>query len=173
MDVLNHLPMKKLLILCLVTVGALSAHFSQAQLNVSVNLAAQPGWGPSGYNHVDYYYLPDMNAYYYVPKKQFVYLNGSNWTFVNNPPAQYKNIDLYKTYKVVINQPKPYLQHSVYEVKYKKYKGYSGKQKSIKDNPGNHYGQYKNKKSTDKKEVAVTKKAEPKNNGNGNGKDKH
>ena len=29
----------------------------------------------------DYYYLPDIDAYYYVPQRQFVYLQGRHWVF--------------------------------------------------------------------------------------------
>ncbi|MES2647317.1 MAG: hypothetical protein V4717_10600 [Bacteroidota bacterium] len=165
--------MKKLLLVCLISLGCCFSNTSIAQLNVSVNLAAQPPWGPSGYNHVDYYYLPDMNAYYYVPKKQFIYLEGNNWTFVNSRPAQYKNVDLFKTYKVVINEPKPYLRHNVYEVKYKKYRGSNGKQQLLKDNPGNHYGHYKNKKAINKKKVVVVQNNPAKKPGKGSRKEKN
>lgn len=137
--------MKKHIILSLLLTGFLFGN-ANAQLNVNVNIGVQPSWGPSGYKYVDYYYLPDMDAYYYVPKKQFIYFNGSNWLFVPRPPVPYRNVDLYRTYKVVINEPRPWLRHNVYQVKYKQYKGYYGKQKIIKDNPPGHaYGHYKDK----------------------------
>jgi hypothetical protein len=40
----------------------------------------------------------------------------------------------------VVNEPKPYLQHATYKVKYAKYKGSKGKQKTIKYNNGNAGG---------------------------------
>jgi hypothetical protein len=46
-----------------------------AQVRVNINIGSQPVWGPVGYDHVDYYYLPDIETYYYVPTRQFVYFN--------------------------------------------------------------------------------------------------
>jgi hypothetical protein len=127
---------------------------SNAQVNVSVNIGAQPLWGPAGYDVVEYYYLPDLQTYYYVPSRQFVYLNGSNWVFARSLPARYRGYDLYSGYKVVINEPKPYLHFNTHKVKYANYKGAKGKQVVIRDSkdpkyfvvkghPGNAKGQYK------------------------------
>ena len=51
------------------------ANQSSAQVRINVNIGAQPLWGPIGYQHVDYYYLPDIESYYYVPTRQFIYLS--------------------------------------------------------------------------------------------------
>jgi hypothetical protein len=99
---------------------------AQVRLNVNVNIGSQPQWGPAGYNYVDYYYLPDIETYYYVPTRQFIYLSGGNWVYAYNLPPAYRSYNLYNGYKVVINQPKPYLHHSNYKVKYAKYKGNRG-----------------------------------------------
>ena len=65
---------------------------SQAQISFSVNIGEQPSWGPTGYDHVEYYYIPDIQAYYYVPSHQFVYLNRGHWTFSHElPPQQSKH----------------------------------------------------------------------------------
>src|SRR5215216_3091458 len=96
---------------------------AKAQVNVNVNIGAQPLWGPAGYDVVEYYYLPDLQMYYYVPSHQFVYLNGGNWLFANSLPARYRSYNLYSGYKVVINEPKPYLQFATHKVKYGNYKG--------------------------------------------------
>ena len=108
------------------------ANQSSAQVRINVNIGAQPLWGPIGYQHVDYYYLPDIESYYYVPTRQFIYLSNDRWIFGANLPARYGNYDLYRGYKVVMNQPEPYLQFSNHIVQYKKYKGYSGKQSIIR-----------------------------------------
>jgi hypothetical protein len=137
---------------CLMT--GLSVSPSNAQVNVSINIGAQPLWGPVGYDVVEYYYLPDLQMYYYVPSHQFIYLNGSNWVFVNSLPARYHGYNLYSGYKVVINEPRPYLHFDAHKVKYAKYKGAKGKQVIIRDSrdpkyfvvkghPGNAKGQYK------------------------------
>jgi hypothetical protein len=131
-----------------------SMNVSRAQVNVNVNIGAQPLWGPTGYDVVEYYYLPDLQTYYYVPSHQFIYLNGSNWVFARSLPARYRGYDLYSGYKVVINEPKPYLHFGAHKVKYAGYKGAKGKQVIIRDSkepkyfvvkghPGNAKGHYK------------------------------
>ena len=42
-----------------------------------------------GYDHVEYYYIPDIQAYYYVPDHQFIYLNRGHWTFSRELPPRY------------------------------------------------------------------------------------
>jgi hypothetical protein len=122
---------------------------ANAQVQVSINIGAQPSWGPAGYNYAEYYYMPDIESYYYVPSKQYIYLNGPKWVYSTALPPRYSGYDIYRGYKVVINEPKPFLRHDVYKTKYMKYKGAYGKQVIIKNNPGKGHG-----------------------NGNGNGKAK-
>lgn len=96
----------------------------KAQVNVSVNIGKQPVWGPTGYDHVDYYYLPDADVYYYVPDRVYIYRNGTTWRRTTVLPARYKTIDLYSTHKVVINNvQKPYLNHARYQKEYVTFKG--------------------------------------------------
>ena len=35
-----------------------------AQISVSLNIGTPPSWGPVGYEEADYYYLPDVEAYF-------------------------------------------------------------------------------------------------------------
>ncbi len=130
--------MKKVLLAMLFVSSFFFADKANAQINVNIGL--QPAWGPTGYQYVDYYYLPDIETYYYVPSKQFIYLNNGKWIYSAGLPSQYRTYNLYNGYKVVVNEPKPYLQHAAYKVKYAKYKGSNGKQKSIKYNNGNAGG---------------------------------
>jgi len=102
----------------MLVVGSLAAIPAKAQVNVSINIGSQPQWGPSGYNHVDYYYLPDVQSYYYVPTRKFIYLNGNNWVHSTYLPGRYRNYDLYRGRKVVINSPRPYLRHNSYRTRY-------------------------------------------------------
>ncbi|BAV08198.1 hypothetical protein SAMN05421788_1122 [Filimonas lacunae] len=114
--------MKKLMTLLIAaTVFTVTAN---AQVSVSINIGTQPVWGPTGYDHVDYYYLPDADVYYYVPEKVYIYQNGNTWRRSSSLPARYKNIDLYQAHKVVINNvDKPYLNHAQYQKQYASFKG--------------------------------------------------
>ena len=139
--------MKKIfLVLAVILFTFVQSTTAQVRLNVNINIGSQPAWGPAGYDYVDYYYLPDMDVYYYVPSRQFIYFSGGRWVFVSSLPARYRSYNLYNSYKVVINEPKPYLHHTVYQSRYAKYKGWSGKQSN---NQGN--GKYKAYKESGKK----------------------
>ncbi len=123
--------MKKYLLMAVLVLAALLPQRSEAQININVNLGSQPLWGPVGYERAEYYYLPDIETYYHVPSRQFIYLNDNNWLFSSNPPSRYSNYNLYNGYKVVLNTPKPYLNFSNHKVRYAKFKGAKG-QSSIR-----------------------------------------
>lgn len=126
--------MKKLVLFAAVLmVSSLSLNSANAQVNLNINIGQQPAWGPTGYNHVEYYYFPDIDAYYYVPSGRYIYSNAGRWVWVNSLPAQFGNFDLYSAYKVVVNEPKPYLRNNVYVARYRKFKNYNGRQAIIRD----------------------------------------
>ncbi|MDG2432398.1 hypothetical protein [Flavobacterium sp.] len=89
----------------LITAGLLllASHASNAQVSVSLNIGTAPAWGPAGYSNVDYYYLPDVEAYYDIRASQFIYFGGGSWVRSRYLPRQYRNYDLYSGYKVVLN----------------------------------------------------------------------
>ncbi len=120
--------MKKFLITSLLS---LTCYAVSAQLNVNINIGLQPLWGPTGYDHVEYYYLPDVDAYYHISNRQFIYLSNGEWVFSVNLPSRYKSYDLYSGYKVVINTPDPYRYYKTHKVKYAKYKSQKNKQTII------------------------------------------
>lgn len=133
--------MKKIIVIVLVAVSLLSAASNKAQvkINLGANIGSQPVWGPVGYDHVDYYYLPDIESYYSVSKHQYVYQNGGNWVFSPNLPKQYSNYDVRKGYKVVLNEPQPYLHFNNDREKYSKYKGNRNHQEEIEESNDPRY----------------------------------
>ena len=135
--------MRKLtLLICIASLASFNSH---AQVNVSINIGSQPNWGPTGYDRVNYYYLPDIETYYYVPRHQFIYLDGGRWVFTASLPARYRSYDLYRGYKVVINDPRPYMRHDVYRAKYVTYRENYDRQPLLRDHRGrgHAYGHYK------------------------------
>jgi hypothetical protein len=170
--------MKKIIVsLILALCGVIPMSLS-AQVNI--NIGSQPLWGPTGYDHVDYYYLPDMESYYYVPTREFIHSNNGKWVFSTAKPAGYSSYNLYNGYKVVINSPKPYLQFSEQKVKYAKYKSNRSQMVISRSNDPKYYvvkGHPKNagKKGTVKTTSFKSKvhvNAKGNGNGNGNGKSK-
>jgi hypothetical protein len=116
--------MKQLIIVTTILLTSTFLNRVSAQISISINIHDQPSWGPVGYDHVDYYYIPDIRCYYFVPGHQFVYLRGDRWTFSYNLPPAYPNFDLYHCHKVVLDDPRPYLHDDVYRAKYAEFRGH-------------------------------------------------
>ena len=155
----------------------------QSQVSVNVNIGTPPLWGPVGFTNVQYYFLPDVQAYYDIRATQFIYSNNGKWYRSRYLPGPYRNYDLYGGYKVVLNDyhgTRPYVYYNNHKVKY--HKGYKGNpQKTIGKNPkyhsnnGNHYGNgnkdYDNgNKGNNNNEKGNSVKS---NNVKGNGNGKH
>jgi hypothetical protein len=124
----------KILIGLLFFTGSLS----QAQVSVNVNIGSPPAWGPVGYTGARYYYLPDIETYYDLGTRQYVYVQGGKWVRAGVLPVAYRNYDLYRGYKVVVTNYRggyPYYYYTTHKAKYPK--GYRGKpQKTIGLPPG-------------------------------------
>ena len=131
--------MKKFMLVAAVAVSILTTVSAHAQVSVKVNIGTQPVWGPTGYDHVDYYYLPDIETYYYVPTRQFVYFNNGRWIYSTSLPYRYRNYDLNRGYKVVVNQPRAYQNFSVHRAEYSRYRNYGGRQMIIRNSNDPRY----------------------------------
>jgi hypothetical protein len=117
--------MKKMIICAAVLLSAATFKQASAQIRVHVNLniGSQPVWGPVGYDYAEYYYMPDIETYYYVPSHQFIYLSNGRWIFSASLPPRYRNYDLYSGYKVVVNEPRAYLHFDDHRSRYASYRG--------------------------------------------------
>jgi hypothetical protein len=132
--------MKRLrIVLIFATQFILNASLATAQVSLNVNISSQPLWGPVSHDHVEYYYMPEYGMYYYAPKAQFIYPKGNKWLFSNRLPYQYRNADLYSTYKVVINESNPYLRNDHFANYYKQYKQGHHQQDIIRDSHDEKY----------------------------------
>src|ERR1700750_1206337 len=101
--------MKKLLLTAF-TIGAFFfTTKSEAQVRVSLNFnVGRPSWGLSAGNQVgDYYYMPEIDSYYDIPHKQFVYLDHNRWVNASSLPYWLNGYDLSRGYKVAVNEPRP------------------------------------------------------------------
>ena len=112
--------MKKILpclavVLCAAFFQSASAQIAPRSNN---NIQEQPKWAPAGHDYAEYYFLPEINTYYYVPQKQFIYQSGGYWTFSTSLPADHKNYDLYSANKVVINEAGAYRYLAEHKAKY-------------------------------------------------------
>lgn len=103
--------MKKLFYLSLLMLSFGFVNSANAQVSVNINIGNQPLWGPAGYDYVRYYYMPEINVYYNVVDRQYTYMKGNKWVTKSKLPREYQRFDLYRTYKVVINDRNPWNNH--------------------------------------------------------------
>ena len=113
----------------LAVIALIAFNTTQAQIKTTVTL---PDWGVAGYDNARYYYMPDIETYYDVSGKQFVYMKNGEWLKTATLPAAHNKYNLYNGYKVVLTDDKdPYAEYDNMRVKYAK--GYKGEpQKNIK-----------------------------------------
>jgi hypothetical protein len=116
--------MKKIILAAALIIGCSMYKTADAQIKISLgfNIGSQPDWGPVGYDHASYYYMPDVDAYYDVPNHQYVYFESNRWVHASVLPARY-NFDPYNSYKVVVNERNPWEHATTYRAKYATYKG--------------------------------------------------
>ena len=119
-----------------------------AQVSVNVNIGGRPDWGPVGYTEANYYYLPDVEAYYDVRQANFIYANNGTWIAASTLPARYRSYNLYTGPKVVLTDyrgNRPYTHFKTHKVKY--YRGYRPNAVVVKEVHHHHYDKkhYKHK----------------------------
>jgi len=113
--------MKKVLIVATLLFGsfALTQKVSaQVRFGFNINIGEQPSWRAPGYNYVEYYYLPEIEAYYYVPRHQFIYVDNGRWVFSSSLPYRYRSYNLYTANKVVVNRHNAYLSFDQDRMRY-------------------------------------------------------
>jgi hypothetical protein len=115
--------MKKLMLTAMVVIAFLfTTQKTEAQVRLNVNLnVGRPSWGLPGNYSGDYYYLPEIDSYYDIPRHQFVYFDGRGWVYNQELPYQYRDYNLFGGYKVIVNEPRPYLHADVYRQRYSRY----------------------------------------------------
>lgn len=112
--------MKLYLSLLIATIVVFFSFSAKAQVHVdmNVNIGGHPDWCPSGGQYVEYYYMPEIGVYYNVPRSLFFYTESGCWVSRRSLPYRYRNYDLYRGYKVAVNEHEPWRRHSYYEDRY-------------------------------------------------------
>ena len=166
----------KILRLLVIGMILMYAGFGYSQLSVNVHIGTPPAWGPSGYNDVRYYYLPDVEAYYDVQTSMFIYISGNRWIHRSYLPTRYRNYDLYHGYKVVMNDYRgnsPYAHFREHRMKYGK--GYRGREQhniGERDNRNDRNVRQENNRNRVQDYGKGQVRNDERNNGRGNNKDK-
>jgi len=82
-----------------------------------------PRWAPPYYNGARYYYLPDIESYYDLSSREFIFLNNGQWNYSSEFPSIYGNFDLNNCFSVVldVNVFQPWMHHHYYVSHYPRY----------------------------------------------------
>ncbi len=82
-----------------------------------------PQWAPPYYQGVRYYYLPDIETYYDINSREFVYLYNGQWCFSRECPFLNTGFDLNNSFAIAldINVFQPWMHHHYYVSHYPRY----------------------------------------------------
>lgn len=108
---------------CLIVAFILTYSTMEAQVSVSVNIGQPPVWAPADRVETQYYFLPDIEAYYDVPAAQFIYIRNGAWYRSSTLPVRYRNYNLRGGNIVYITDYRgnaPYVHYKAHKIKYKK-----------------------------------------------------
>jgi hypothetical protein len=125
--------MKKIILGMLAGCFILAASVTETKAQVSVNVNLGIWDPPAEYSGVNYYYLPDVESYYYVPTHQYVYLEGNSWVFRKSLPPRYSSYNIRNGYKVAVNRPRAYTYYNDDRARYARYRGTRDRQVIIRD----------------------------------------
>jgi hypothetical protein len=127
--------MKKLLILSAIAISGLVYKTADAQVGVRVGLnfgapvyprhrvvVEEPVYSepaPVVYNNYDdYYYLPDVNAYYNVNRQCYYYNDGNRWVAAAYLPGAYRDYDWRNERRFEVRASRPYMRNDFYRARY-------------------------------------------------------
>ena len=66
----------------------------------------------------DYYYLPDVDAYYSVNEQCYYYFDGDSWISAEYLPGAYRDYDWRSARRYEVREHQPYMHNDVYRSKY-------------------------------------------------------
>ena len=139
MDVIiiqNLKTMKKLIITSAIVLSGLIYNTANAQIKIHLGLnfgsgpvvyeparvvVAQPAeyCEPANYNgDEDYYYLPEIDAYYSIPDQCYYYNDGGQWISAAYLPGAYSNFDWRTARRFEVRAPRPFMHDDYYRTRY-------------------------------------------------------
>ncbi len=82
-----------------------------------------PAWAPDYYAGTRYYYFPDIETYYDLATRNFVYLYNGRWLFAQTLPSLYSTFNLRNAFVVIVdrNMYNPWMHHQYYNSHYPRY----------------------------------------------------
>ncbi|MEO6523420.1 MAG: hypothetical protein ABIN91_17180 [Mucilaginibacter sp.] len=118
--------MKKLMIMSAIAMSGLMYQTANAQIGVhfNINLGVRPVVVQQAPVYdADYYYLPEVEAYYSVSQHCYYYQDGGRWTSAVYLPGAYRNYDWQHANHYAVRESRPYLHNDVYRARYGGFEG--------------------------------------------------
>jgi hypothetical protein len=118
--------MKKIALISAIALSGLFYSTANAQISFGIRIntpsvrvvAATPVY--AGYTAADdYYYLPEVDAYYSVAERCYYYNNGVNWISAAYLPGEYRNYNWRNARYYEVRARRPYLNADVYRERYR------------------------------------------------------
>jgi hypothetical protein len=110
--------MKKIALLAGLAFSLFMSTSSQAQVRINVQIGA-PVVQQSWYDYDDdYYYMPDVNAYYNVRRRVYVYQDNGAWCYGNNLPGRYNGYTYGSGRYVRVRERSPFSRNDYYRRQY-------------------------------------------------------
>ena len=128
--------MKKSILLSAIAFSSLFYHTANAQIRIhfGINFAPRPVYvparlvvqapvceytEPADYNgDEDYYYLPDVDAYYSVPEQCYYYNDGGRWVTTAYLPGSFHDFDWRYARHYEVRAPRPYMHNDYYRSRF-------------------------------------------------------
>jgi hypothetical protein len=88
---------------------------TSAQVSINVNIGSRPAWCSDYNNEVEYFYYPEIEAYYHINAGVFIYFGPRGWERSRYLPEYCDGYDYRRGYKVAIDYrgdcPYAYFKH--------------------------------------------------------------
>jgi hypothetical protein len=118
--------MKKIALISALALSGLFYNKANAQIRISLGLhlpVAQVAIQAPVYadynSSDDYYYLPDVDAYYSVAEQCYYYNDGVNWTSAAYLPGEYRDYDWRNARRYEVRAHRPYLNANFYRERFR------------------------------------------------------
>ncbi|MES2427276.1 MAG: hypothetical protein V4560_09905 [Bacteroidota bacterium] len=118
--------MKKIALISAIALSGLIYNTASAQISFGIHIntpavrivAETPVY--AGYTAADdYYYLPEVDAYYSVAERCYYYNNGDNWVQAAYLPGEYRNYNWRNARYYEVRARRPYLHADIYRERYR------------------------------------------------------
>jgi hypothetical protein len=132
--------MKKIIAALAIIVGStvFATQEASAQVNINVNVGNPSMRGGGAYGN--YCYIPDLDIYFDMAARDYVYYSRGQWMHANRMPRAYRNYDMNNCYRVAVNGRTPWMYNGGHRQQYGNYgrRGYNN-QGYGRYNQGNGY----------------------------------